>query len=274
LIALSDAPESLTPDEAKHARTVLNASGFLFQLSVEHTIRSHYRGKSIHGSGSCWVLGREYPWSDENGRGYIDLLALKSDRIMVVFECKRTRDATWVFPIEAAKAKDESPYRLQWAERGEDDSTAAWIRDTRGGPETVVAEFCAVRGAGEGHAPMLETLCGTLLRSVEAAALEILQIEHGLPSGMFFLPTIVTNAKLVTCTVDPSTITMDGRTDSPDVKEIPFVRFHKSLTAKVSGSEAYADLQGMIDDRQRTVMVVNANHIVSFLTQLRLYGNW
>src|SRR5262249_25748498 len=75
-------------------RKIVNASGFLFQLRVENEIETTQLDHR-------WtVLAREHPWQDvaSDRNGYIDLVLGKAN-VRLVIECKRTRDADWIFLV-------------------------------------------------------------------------------------------------------------------------------------------------------------------------------
>ena len=65
---------------------LVNASGFAFQLAVEHAVCSS------HGHNFQFV-SREHAWRDADADrgGFIDLV-LQSSAVTWVVECKRTRD--------------------------------------------------------------------------------------------------------------------------------------------------------------------------------------
>jgi len=76
---------------------LLNASGFAIQMAVEHAVRSS-------GGHNFEVVAREHPRRDpqHEKEGYIDLV-LQSSAVMWAVECKRARDATWVFLVDQTK---------------------------------------------------------------------------------------------------------------------------------------------------------------------------
>lgn len=81
--------------EFERAASIANSSGFPRQIRVAE----------IANSSSRWrVLLEEHPWRSEEGNkeGFLDLVLIKSDihtsEVMVI-ECKRVRQAEWVFLI-------------------------------------------------------------------------------------------------------------------------------------------------------------------------------
>ena len=54
------------------------------------------------------VAAREHPWKSASGTGYIDLV-ISSGRVHLVVECKRPRDATWMFLMPDEKQASWQP---------------------------------------------------------------------------------------------------------------------------------------------------------------------
>ena len=81
---------------------LVNSSGFPFQISIQNEIEKH---RNTHG----WrVYSIEHPWKNtETGtQGYVDLVLLNQhDTQFLVLECKRVRDAKWVFLIPSKTSK-------------------------------------------------------------------------------------------------------------------------------------------------------------------------
>lgn len=94
-------------DDANQLGNLLNASGFAFQLAVEAVARA----ASSH---TDWVVAaHEHPWEHPMGGGYIDLV-LTTGAAYLAIECKRTRDATWMFLMPDAKQQRRSYARICW----------------------------------------------------------------------------------------------------------------------------------------------------------------
>jgi hypothetical protein len=81
----------------KQLLSIVNASGFPFQLRVQQVIRE---SQSQHMWG---VISAEHRWAipEENREGFIDLVLEAWPRRMMsvrmVLECKRVRGGCWVF---------------------------------------------------------------------------------------------------------------------------------------------------------------------------------
>ena len=257
--------------ERKHAVDAANGSGFLFQLAVKHRIEEKYAAS--RDPDRPFVLPDEYPWTDADGNErFIDLIVSRGD-VAAVIECKRVQGGgRWVFPVVAGRSAPTGDIRAQWAgtHRG---SPRAAVRSFSGRPQSVSSQFCHMRGSDKKQAPLLERVCGTLLRSTEAFAAECLRIGDRAFQFSCFLPVIVTNAQLAVCEFEPSAIDGDGRiaAGQAEVHAAPFVRFHKPLTSKFSSASMPRSIRDAAEDRERTVFVVNSEHLLKFLEELRVY---
>jgi hypothetical protein len=78
---------------------------------------------------------------------------------------------------------------------------------------------------------------------------------------------IVTNAKIIVCRFDPQNVKLDdGALDTNDAEvfEVPFIRFRKSLETEFPDGR-YFTLEAVNRARERTVLVVNASHVIEVL---------
>jgi hypothetical protein len=239
---------------------IVNNSGFLFQLGVDTNVAMTY---DEHG----WkVAAREYPWSREDGTGgFIDIILWK-DITRLVVECKRTRDASWVFL--ALWDTDEERFRCCWADYAHRQQPHAGWFDVRMSPPSPIAEFCMVRGQGEGEISMLERICSPLISAVDSLAAEELQMAqtNQYPSRLIYIPVIVTTANLHLCVADPQKISLgDGTIPEASFKSVPFVRFNKSLATRLPDGVQPRELSHAAAERERSVFIVNSDHLVAFL---------
>jgi hypothetical protein len=86
-----------------------------------------------------------------------------------------------------------------------------------------------------------------------------------------FLPVIVTNATLYTCTFDAEKVSMaDGGLSHGDFQEVPVVRFRKGLAMGQIGSGNASDFADAYRQQQRTLLIVNSSSLASTLKQLEL----
>ena len=98
---------------------LINASGFAFQLAIEHAVSSS-NGHRFR------VVAREHPWRDlvTERDSFVDLV-LQSHAVTWVVECKRTRDATWAFLVEEALSDPIARLKCVWVGANADGRRAA-----------------------------------------------------------------------------------------------------------------------------------------------------
>jgi hypothetical protein len=241
---------------------MVNASGFLFQLRVAHEVQ---RTAGYH----PWqVIAHEHRWEDplSGADGYIDLVLGMTEASRIVVECKRVRDANWVFLTPTTSRSDTRKIQMLWTDKLEGNpSYAAWSPFWMGS-DSPLAEFCVIRGQGERDAPMLERICGSLLQSVESLASNELRTTSRTAVTRFYKAVIITNATLQTCTFDQETIDLaSGNLPDGDFTVVPFVRFRKSLPSRIPSTSGGDELLYARESQERTVFVVNASHIHTFL---------
>jgi hypothetical protein len=246
-------------------RDLINASGFLFQLAVEHDVHTNTQR---HG----WkVVAREHPWSDqkEGLEGYIDLI-LKKAKISLVIECKRPRGGTWVF-LKPDKVEEFQRARCQWIDYSPSSKGSSGCSEFPLSLKSLESEFCVVRGQGEEGKTMLERMSERLLRSLDCLALEELEIAqvNRTAKTAAYLPVIITTADLKICRFDPNSICLsDGTLTSGNFETVPLVRFRKSLTTWLSPGTIPQSLRQAGHDKERTVVVVNASDLSPVLEKL------
>src|SRR3990172_5746318 len=160
----------------EQARGILNASGFVFQLGVAHEVRSGMHGWSVR--------AEEHPYhASPTIGGHIDLI-LEKDAMVLVVECKRTRDGIWAFIAKKGGLARRHARWLRIASRN-GRKQEAWWQDITTEPSSPEVVFCAVRGSEDRQAPML----GSFLRSRTSRPLEsplctgLETIESVVPGG-------------------------------------------------------------------------------------------
>lgn len=262
--------------DEKNLRSLVNSSGFLFQLRVAHEVETT---KSEHD----WeVIAEELPWQDQHsGRGgYIDLVLGKGLMRMVI-ECKRVKEGAWVFllPNTTEMHKDVLLARCMWV-RGpnqlpipqssqEPIFRSGWF-NFYPQPSSYMAEFCVVRGTGEDDKPMLERIAGQLVGALEALAVEEIMLSLNSTPGQryVYVPIIVTNADLQVCRFKSDEVDLStGRLSEGEFESVPFIRFHKSLTTQLSPELRPSRLQAAHQDKMRTVLVVNSAYLTKLLEE-------
>ena len=263
-------------DLAGLLRTQVNRSGLVFQAGVERRIRDTQQHHEWR------VLSSEHAWWDEAGNsGYIDLV-LARQSVRVVIECKKKDATTWVFlcPREDAEppvydvkmlfglavrrrmAAPNAPTNMRlemdWEDRGVITPS----------PQ---ARFC-VRDKDE----IIEATSRTLLLATEAVAAQELELRahQNQPGLTYYIPVIVTNARLSICSfaarhVDPANGLLTGEEQFTDTI---LVRFRKSFLTKKPEPLIGSDLGDINTERDRTVLIASAAHIDQLLAQLMVRG--
>jgi hypothetical protein len=252
----------------------INRSGFPFQLKVEHDVRAT---EQIH----HWsIAGREHAWNDADGAsGFIDIVLKHKQHstFRLVIECKRVKgdvDARllhWLFLVEDSRCN--STFRASSFQVEADLGVRIWD-DVRVQPDSLESQFCVLPG-DEPRRPLLEGLAKDLLTATEGLANEEIAIaksikennSRGLYVRLFLFPVIVTNAKLAVCRFDPSSVSLEKgmlEENNAEIFEVPMIRFRKSLETAFPEGGFYT-LEAANKARERTVLVVNANHITEIL---------
>jgi hypothetical protein len=123
----------------------------------------------------------------------------------------------------------------------------------------------------------LEKLAGELLLSLEYLATEEIELcnslikDHGFaPENVFYLPVIVTTAKLQTVSFSPSKIDISrgGITDSTEAPA-EYIRFRKNLATHIDSQNPKIYGLGDINkENDRTVFVVQAENFIKFLSSV------
>ena len=235
------------------------------------------------------VIAEEHPWRDpdSDGEGFIDLVIgqnTNNDLHRMIVECKRTREADWVFLLPGSDRNGwGSHLRCMWVSTYPEN-----LRDGIGvrsghhnfyvAPESYISQFCAVRGTGEGQSPMLENLSRSLLSSVERFAREEIDLwlQGNITGRRYYVPVIVTNARLSVCKFKLASVSLnEGNISDGDFEEVPYIRFTKSLTTAMSAGRPIRTIGEANLNRHRTVLVVQAARLIDLMTNWRLpvYGS-
>jgi len=257
------------------AYKVVNASGFLFQLRVEHELRTQ-----VIAPGSIWhIVGREHRWahSQSGEEGYIDLI-LDTGTIVLVIECKRVTDGMWVFLTPKASSPMKRA-RLLWTYHKEGFKPVCDWGDFTIHPPSPEAMFCVVRGHGEGDTPMMERIASGLMLATEALAEEELRIRQvsDLPKARAYIPIIVTNSELRVYRYDLDEVDLaTGRIDTASSEGAPLIRFRKSLSSGIGQRVPSHTLEETSRDNERTVFVMNSTSLSALFKELEVpyTGSW
>lgn len=268
-------------DSHNSLTNIVNGSGFPLQITVEHLINSTFKDKE-------WQpLLREHPWRNEsaNTSGFIDLIVEDggTKRQRLVIECKRVKDTQWIFLVPKIKSNARKVCRCwvtEQEEGGRSRTQGGWNTVTSP-PATQISEFCIVQGHDIKSRPMLERVASDLVDATEALAHEELEHHFGQKFTGCYFPIIVTTAELKVCNFDPNKVNIKtGELVDPVYTSVPAVRFHKTLSVPSSkpGStddfieKIFSSTKELVDihgEAERTVLVVNANHLISYLADWR-----
>jgi hypothetical protein len=238
------------------ALSAITASGYPFQTAIAALVTR---------VGSWEFGGQEIPWRDPFGDDRFLDLAASSEHLRLAIECKKTSKETYTFLLPKGFSEPQHGRVLCLQALNVQDSTRRIIIENRewliapGGPESA---FCVVSTSDSGRdRRLLERDAQELIRATDALAFRIAAPSTpswDVPVPLLYIPILVTNAPLFTASYDPHDIPLDTGSllqSSQLLTEAPFVRFRKAFTSD----------EGVGD---RTVLVVNASHLASFLGSL------
>jgi len=246
---------------------LINSSGFLFQIAVEHLVSSSMD--------QPWsVVSREHPWrSKESGaEGFIDLIFAAGVAWMVC-ECKRTRDGDWVFIVESKNKAEVATMRCSWVAGIADGTGIAGWDDVVFRPSSLESAFCVIRGSSDKDGPLLERIAGNLLLSMDCLIEEDVEYVKKKQQGYkgVYIPAIITNSRLFACEVDPGTISLaDGTIEAREFIEVPLIRFKKTLSFESPSNSRARNLFEATRERERTVLIINSSSLLEILSKTNM----
>lgn len=251
--------------------SLANDSGYPLQIAIENLVA---RTVDQHGWKVRYV---EHAWTNklDQETGYADLvLQDRHNSTYFVVECKRPRQATWLFMRSDGSSKDRR-HAKAWITYfdGSRFRRFGW-EDLPVDPSFPEAQFCAVRGQSANDQPMLERTAGILVQATEALAHEERDYRsEKLPTIRFYFSVIVTTADLKVARFDPARISLsDGTLDHAEVVDVPFVRFRKQVLARTNAltPEDYGSGLDPAYARESTVFVCRADAFVQFLSEFEI----
>lgn len=245
-------------------KRIVNGAGFLFEMAVEHAVETAQSHWSLH--------ARQHPYTDPvNGQPRFIDLVLAAGRQRLVIECKRPQDSRWVFVVPTGTKPQTDRIRIHWESSHPSEFNVAGVDEFRLFPQTPESSLCIMHGASRDQkAPLLERECATLLDACRALLDDEKTIGEstGRFGDLLAIPAIVTTAKLVVCTADPSEISLDtGKIEEPEFVEVPMVRFRKSFSVRFEPSalRQMETLRDANENRERTILVINAAALAGIL---------
>jgi hypothetical protein len=248
----------------------VNGSGFPLQLGVERLVRQK-PGK--------WIVKyseHHYRNARTTNQGYLDLVLEDQQRATsLVLECKRVRDADWIFLRERAHTNDVVRAK-GYVQLGKASKHCVGWQDVDAILSSAECEFCVV--AGEGNKPryMLENLCAQVAESTEALAEEDLRHGFADPERMhLYFGVIVTTANLWLSEYEPASINLTSGELATDTKtsQAEFVRFRKQVGAARPTRMRSPGHEGLATSKESTLFVVNVNWLEKFLGYFEVREN-
>ena len=249
---------------------MVNRSGFLFQLAIEHAIKSKLKSDGIS------IAASEHPWTDTRTgeTGFIDLI-VEAGFARFVIECKRPKGGKWFF-LAAEDSDDQNPHgRITWATKLKDDREIVAVDDLLLFPKSFESSICIIRAEGEDERTLLERYAGKLLASVNAVAQEEVRYPRNqFYPGYIYIPVIVTTASINVAKIDPEKISLaDGTITDLNFQSVPHLKFRKSLVTEHSELSAPSDLYSSNKNKERTVVVVNSESLLELLQGTNVRAN-
>jgi hypothetical protein len=259
---------------AESLTKIINASGFVFQLAVEEAIRAT---SDQHG----WtIISAEHGWQASDTPRFADLV-LARHSVWLVIECKRTREADWVFLIPETQATAAIPskrcraIRLDLLDPKLRSLVRPFIWEFLLEPDSWESSFCAVRGTGDDQRPMLDRLCAELTSSVDQIASQELMVREerefqaeSKSIAPTIIPVIVTNARLHVCVFNSAAVSLE-KGELPDslvrFETANAVRYTKAFDAPSGDRTVCLSISELALERHRTVSIVNATHLTTWL---------
>ena len=244
-----------------------NDSGFPLQIAVERQVSDN---PSAHG----WrVRHTEHSWVDrEQGEsGFIDLvLQNQHNTIYLVLECKRVRNATWVFLHPDGISAPSRQSKAWVTNYGSGRMLHYGWHDVIADPPCPEGMFCAIRGQSANEKQtMLERTAAELVTATEALATEERDLRSAdFPSFRMYFSVIITTAELKIAEFNPSSISLsDGLIPEANVRDVPYVRFRKQLSQQRAALSPidYSSGNDLNFARQSSLFVVNAAALPTFL---------
>lgn len=253
--------------EEKNTLSLINASGFLLQMALEHQISSSYQVKHDY-----QLLVSEHPWDnlETKEKGFVDII-LQNGFIRLIIECKRPKGGEWVFLVPQNAKDNVQKSRFRWTYNRNSKSPLSDVDEFLVILKSYESRICLIRGQGEDKLSLLERLSSQLLSSIESIANEeiSLSLNQSYTDPIIYLPVILTTATLKVASIDLNKISLDdGTIDSAPCEIVPYIKFRKSLVTSLSPNSKPESIMHANKDKERTVLVVNTKEIITTLKNL------
>ena len=221
------------------------------------------------------VLYREHGWQSNAGdqSGFIDLALQKGmGPYVIVLECKRVKEADWVFLVAEGEDSPTNKARMWITNRRQSDPDFFGYCDVLADPPSPVSMFCVLDGHSDAKSrPMLERVAAELCQAVEALAAEETRLPAMDAEGgrmRMYAGVIVTNARLILSQLDPALIDLQSGTAlNAKHKEVPWLRFRKHFSDKFAVTATAPTFAAAAAAKEKSVFIVNVRHLNQFLDE-------
>ncbi len=269
------------PEDNSSFLNYINSSGFAFQMRIEEEI--------LKGPNRWQFAGREHRWQDENGQdGYIDLI-VDFGALRVLIECKRQKDKNWIF-LKPQSSQQRDKCSLLWTKKYKPIDNMPFPADFMAwdifsvSPMSYVSAFCTMQGQGDNQRTLLEKTASELTHATECFAKEelTLSLPKDSPRPKYYMPLIVTNAKLTVCSFIPHDVDLNTgelSLENAHFDTVPYIRFQKGLETDIPGSKTQIGLRKALElkeinaEKERTVFVVNSENLLDFFKSCSVTAN-
>jgi hypothetical protein len=247
-------------------------SGFPLQIAVQHAVDENVSktGWNVRYVEHGWVHRRE------RQRGFIDLvLHAKRGELLFVVECKRQREAAWVFMHYSGKAIDRR-HAKPWITHVHDNNFIKYgWSDLAVDPPCPEATFCALRGQTSAERnTLLERTGAELVLATEALASSERNFRRPQEeTHRMYFPLVVTTASLKIADFEPTSVSLqDGELNDATVRDVPWVRLRKQLATRAVNltPEDATGLGNPSYSLESSIFVVHCASLVDFLTQFEV----
>lgn len=206
---------------------------------------------------------------------FIDLILENgiTDTVLVI-ECKRVVDCSWIFLIEDMKEM-ERRHAKGWVSHYRKGSFKRFrFEELQVEPMTPQSQYCVVDGQTPKERPMLERIASILVSSTEGYASEEMQRVQKEDVLRVYFGVIVTTAKLKVCSFDSELISLaTGEIANAEYREVPFLRFRKQLGSHRDMPTVELNPRGyrkIATAKERTVFIVNSERFSDFLERFEV----
>jgi hypothetical protein len=253
--------------EEKNTLSLINASGFLLQMALEHQVASTYNKEHDYE-----LFVSEHPWDNlkTKEKGFVDII-LQKNFVRLIIECKRPRGGEWVFLVPQNAKNNVQKSRFLWSRNRENNPSLSNVDEFLLTIASYESRICLIRGQGEEKLSLLERLSYQLISSIESIANEeiLLSPNQSYPDPIVYLPVILTTATLKVATINLDKISLDdGTIDSAPYEIVPYIKFRKSLVTSLSPNRKPDSIVESNKDKERTILVVNTKEIINTLKNL------